>query len=190
MSSSRFTRPLLLFLFVALLSIVPRAARAEIVHGFLTARPDYPASDIGALPGESFDFDTQTIVRWDSAGADLTIFQQDIFTPRPWFFGAQGAARITRRLAVSLEDLLVAPESGYHGAVVIELGVYVIKTNGGDHGESVFAKFRVHRIAAPWLGHCCFVTIEYYVQLNGSRNLNPLVPVEETTWGRVKALYQ
>ena len=193
MSSSRFTRPLLLFLFVTLLSTIPRPARAEIVHGFLTAHVDI--SIIGGLIhyncGTAWDFSAQTTVRWDSAGADLT-FGQVVNNLQIWRFSSLGGSGILRT-STPLEALALAPEGGYsEGHTIVVYGVYVIKTGGvGGHGESLFAKFRVHELRTPSMGGaCCHLTIEFYVQLDHSRNLDQRVPVEQSTWGRVKALYQ
>ena len=187
MSSSRFTSPLTLVVFVALLSIVPRAARAEIVHGFLTGQPDFFRIPGHIACGEAFDFSTQTVVRWDSAGADLCFWAPPT-NPSRWVFDPLNGAGLQRVHPTSFEALLVAPELGYSSSTQrIELNaVYVIKTGGGSHGEAIFAKFRVH----VFVVFGSSVTIEYLVQLDHSRNLDPLVPVEQSTWGRVKALYQ
>ncbi len=182
MSSSRLTRPLLLFLFLALLSTAPHAARAEIVHGFLTARPDYfPGCCIGC--GEAFDFSAQTIVRHDAAGADLCFFEPANNIDF-WEFLSLGGSGIQRAArGESLGGLMLAPEGGYKARknIVLE-GVYVILT-----GDGLYAKLGVHETS---MTICCHLTIEFYVQLDGTRNLDQRVPVEQSTWGRVKALYQ
>ena len=185
MLSVRFTRSLLLFLFVALLSTVPRPARSEIVHGFLKALGGIGGEGpFYVIPLEAFDFSTQTVVHFDSTGADLCFFEP-VNKAGIWYFRPL-AAGLIRVYPTSLEALLLAPEGVYspHSRKIELNGIYVILT-----GDGLYAKFRVHEWGNGFLAGCCSVTIEYYVQLDGSRNLDPLVPVEPTTWGRVKALY-
>ena len=187
MSSSRFIHPLFLIVFLALLSTAPRPARSELVHGFLKARPDveWAGGIFFMVCGEAFDFSAQTIVRHDSAGADLCFFSPVNFSIR-WKFLAL-AAGLQRVHPTSLEALLLAPEGGYGGGLlqIIPNGVYVVLTDDG-----FYAKFRVHEFGNGLLAGCCSITIEYYVQTDGTRNLDSSVLVHTSTWGRVKALYQ
>ena len=182
--SSRLTSPLL-FLFVALLSTVPRPASSELVHGFLKAYPDIEAlgSTLYVTCGEAFDFSSQTIVRHDSPGADLCFFAW-VQYPSPWIFKPL-AVGLRLETDTSLEDLLVAPVSGYSNTRYWDIRVGDVYTVSTDDG--FYAKFRVHSGGPPI---CCSITIEYYVQMDGSRNLDQQVPAHSTTWGRVKALYQ
>jgi len=39
------------------------------------------------------------------------------------------------------------------------------------------------------LGGAAQITAGYCIQMDGSRNLDTVLPVEQTTWGRIKARY-
>jgi len=82
----------------------------------------------------------------------------------------------------SYEELTTAPEdsNAYFTAVVpYPFQVYVVMTNEGH-----YAKLR-----GVDLGPGGDFTFEYSYQDNGTRVLVGGVPTEETTWGRVKSLY-
>jgi hypothetical protein len=53
-------------------------------------------------------------------------------------------------------------------------------------GDGFYLKFVVRRFQPLGGG----LLIEYYVQMDGSNNLDDFVAVRPTTWGRVKALYR
>jgi hypothetical protein len=86
----------------------------------------------------------------------------------------------------TLEDLSVAPEKlqGPYGGYGFDVGpgVYVIKTSDG-----LYVKFDN---LSYILNNTYYVTLEYYVQTDGTPNFGPSVAVQPTTWGRVKALYR
>jgi hypothetical protein len=91
-----------------------------------------------------------------------------------------GSARITLSDS-SYESLVEAPEDStlYVEFIGVFLGeAYVIRTREGH-----YAKFRIPITPGPGL-------IEYTYQDDGSRALAEPVAVEETTWGRIKALYE
>jgi hypothetical protein len=58
-------------------------------------------------------------------------------------------------------------------------GTYIVRTIDG-----LYAKFQM----LTWDPYG-LADFEYYVQMDGSRNLDSSVPTRRTTWGRLKALY-
>jgi hypothetical protein len=85
----------------------------------------------------------------------------------------------------TVENITYAPPdiSSYGFDVAPILGqAYVLMT-----GDGFYVKFAVRQLE-PY----AHLAIEYYVQMDGTNNLNDdlIVAVQETTWGRVKSLYR
>ena len=81
----------------------------------------------------------------------------------------------------TLEGVEWAPEDSTAYACeqwVSESTVYVIRTVDGVYAKFVFTDFRTNQYQ-----------IEYVVQTDGSRRLGG-VPVDESTWGEIKAKYE
>ena len=81
----------------------------------------------------------------------------------------------------SYEDVTTAPEDSslYSDYVWVLSGkTYILQTR-----ESHYVKLRVIYNGQP-------VIFEYTYQDDGSRDLVGPVPIEKTTWGRIKALYE
>ncbi|MBP2680191.1 MAG: hypothetical protein H6Q78_54 [Candidatus Krumholzibacteriota bacterium] len=143
-----------------------RRGFADLVHG------------IGPLSEGGWDFSESTSVdpKFDS-NTDLTLVY--VVDPpigsRAW--GLNGAVIVM--VDSSFVELTTAPEDTalYDWDWPAVLGeTYVIRTT-----ERHYAKFRILNLIIP--------TIEYVYQPDGSRMLAEGVPVEATTWGRVKSLY-
>ena len=162
--------------------------RAEVVHGFADLF-DYRGSggDITA----AIDFSTQELFRVDSTNsqhADLVAVIPEngdpcnCFTSLMSFNGATG-----RQVAdTTLYDLTTAPELPYCCFSRPELDVtYVLRTADG-----LYVKFAVLSFGADDLCVAGGATIEFFVQTDGSPYFGSFVPVESSTWGRVKALYR
>ncbi len=82
----------------------------------------------------------------------------------------------------SYEELMTAPEDSteyFAWVVPCPAGVYVVQTNEGH-----YAKIRPMDLNASWE-----FTFEYSYQDDGTPILVDGVPTEQTTWGRIKSLY-
>jgi hypothetical protein len=160
-------------------SVVP--GRCEVIHGIAglnTAIIDfYP---YGLINDESFDFSTQTVVPTDTGD----LFWKMDEKGDPWLVLRQCYAT---RVPGPLGSLQVAP-SPIGGPLLGELrydngpGIYVIQTSDG-----LYVKFRC---LGYIFDNIYFLKVEYYVQTDGSPSFGPVVAVEPTTWGKVKALYR
>ncbi|MCH7548850.1 MAG: hypothetical protein IH969_04820 [Candidatus Krumholzibacteriota bacterium] len=172
---SRFI--LRLFCVTLLLSAVHASpSRSELVHGFF--KLGY--STIYDVCINAFDFSTQTRVGPSSDKADLC-YEQSVNTNYQVWWPLHGTT-ITASLS-PLEGISVAPEGPYlYFDESLLLGrTYVLLT-----GDGLYAKLAVRGINFEGFN----VTFEYYVQMDGTRNLDTVLPVEPTTWGQVKALYR
>ncbi len=136
-------------------------------------------SGIGVLYQGGWDFsEQQTVHSMFDPATDLSIVLVVDPPFGPWQFGENGA-RITEVPDSNFAELTTAPEDStrYLWELPALVGVtYVIRTI-----EHCYAKYRILSIYPP--------AIEYAFQDNGSRVLDPGVPVEPTTWGRIKELY-
>jgi hypothetical protein len=130
----------------------------------------------GLINDESFDFSTQTVA--SVTDGDLA-----------WEMDMRGLVALHFRdcygtiVQTPLADLDLAPPLPNRiGSGLDRTGTYVIRTSDG-----LYAKLR---ILGYVLDGVLFLTIEYYVQTDGSPSFEPLLPVKTTTWGSVKALYR
>ncbi len=142
--------------------IIPFAANAEIVHGF------------GHCGLGGWDFSDSAAV--DLYEGDLSIVYV-VDPPIGYWMSATNGAAVTMVSDSTLEELTTAPQDPslydiFLPALLME--TYVIRTV-----EGYYAKFRIFLyLPAP--------TFEYYYQPNGSR----VLPVEQSSWGQIKALYR
>ena len=175
------------FLCLVLLSAVligTGPARCEVIHGFVELRPTYIAS-VGLGHDEAFDFLTQTIVLASSPSSDLSYGEDEDGRTELQMRESHG-----HHVDTALELLEVAPDlpDWFYGPPVLLTGTYVVRT-----ADNLYVKFAVREFN-DGLGEndkgCCNLIVEYYVQMDGSPNFDPLLPVRPTTWGKVKALYR
>jgi hypothetical protein len=167
---------------LAFLFLLPTRLRAEVIHGVQLIRATEVA-EYGALWDEALDLSTQSVVSAHSELWDLA-FGIDI----RWNNGLNCRACNGAEVDGSLESITVAPEhlSSFGSRRIDTFTLdqcYVIKTSDG-----LYAKFRV--MGFDMDGYCCSITVDYYVQMDGSPSFAPALPVEPATWGRVKALYR
>jgi hypothetical protein len=165
---------------VLLLSATGGPARPEVVHGSATVW--FYAFNFS---GQAIDFDTQTLVSYWADDGDLGVYVSEDQCIAD--YGLLNGARAKSIPGIALEALTVAPPLPYGASVQLVLDrTHVVLTNGG-----VYAKFafRTIEVGCPRVFRADAV-IEYYVQTDGSPNFGPTVPVESTTWGRLKALYR
>jgi hypothetical protein len=102
--------------------------------------------------------------------------------PIGWVVGGWGYHSVLFVANRALGDVSQAPVDSLLYSSELEVllnGVYVVRTIDG-----LYAKFQMLR----WdpAGAADF---EYYVQMDGSTNLDSTIPVCSTTWGRLKTLY-
>jgi hypothetical protein len=167
-------------------ALFPPAVRAEIIHGFQVLQPTW-VQDHGSIFGEyGFDFSTQTIVPLNSGSADVYCFEY-YRNGSEWVASKDGNGVV---VIDSLENVKLAPKvlstGEFEGQVEFQGQVYdpytfVFRTNDG-----LYAKFAVRSVSTV----CCGISIEYYLQTDGTRSFDPEVAVEASTWGRVKALFR
>lgn len=177
-------RSRLLLFVVAITSTIP--ARGAVVHGFKEIQPNYLSSLPGLVSTDAFDFSAQAIVDHLSTNADLS-YQEMQNHPGDWdFFDFSGIVTVPN---TTLEQIQQAPVDGYVFDNDARIGrSYVAKTTDG-----LYAKFRITEFNDGLGGDdkgCCSIVIEYYVQMDGTPTFGPALPVDQTTWGRVKALYR
>ena len=141
-------------------------AHAELKHGY---------TDIYV----GFDFSTQLVV------ADVTDDKCDLCIYHVFMIGeriytGENASLITTIVNASLNDVTEAPVDSelYSGDAIPWINAaYVVHTSDG-----YYAKFIM---TGKWPSGI----IEYWVQMDGSGNLDHTVPVEKSSWGRIKALF-
>jgi hypothetical protein len=154
---------------VVLMLLAPPAAHAELVHGF------------GSFNNGGFDFSAQEYVTDIDGPFDVWLI--DIFDPPiGWVLGGYTDNSIRYHSGVELDDITEAPEDPASYTLFLGVwtdGVYIIRTLDG-----LYAKLRM-TAWAPW-GPADF---EYYVQMDGSTDLDSSIAVVPTTWGSIKALY-
>jgi hypothetical protein len=161
----RFCHKFLILLF-GLSHTICLSVSADIIHGICTPM-------LGA-----FDFEKQVSVHWLHPDADLS-GGYVVDPPLGHLAWGLNGALLVMVADSTFEELSLAPEdsSVYSTDLRGHVGIpYVIRTIGGH-----YAKFR---FTDP-----TFNTIEYAYQSDGSRLLVCPTPGEETTWGRIKALY-
>jgi len=154
------------------------AIRAEVIHGFHALESTYDAY-YGNWSNDSFDFLTQAIVPFTSESADV-YYGEEAHGGTYYMMGKNCTGGAVEG---KLEDLTVAPE--LVGAFTLD-AFWIDRTFVVRTGDNIYAKFAVRSIDSSG----DIITIEYYVQTDGSPNFGPLVAVQSTTWGRVKALYR
>ncbi|MBI4721089.1 MAG: HmuY family protein [Chitinivibrionia bacterium] len=152
---------------VLLLIACVAPASGEIVKGY------------GTLDQGCWDFSKEKSVRdWDP-GADACIAY--IIDPPIGFMVATANYATVAVIDSAFDDVTTAPEdsSAYvYDYLAFDFVTYVVHT-----AEGHYAKFHI-------LQFIPLVIIEYAYQSDGSRNLDTSVPVDATSWGRIKALYQ
>jgi hypothetical protein len=169
----RYTFPALL----VILSVVPASGHTETIHGTTTLLSTYIEA-YGYGSDDGFDFATQSIMSWTtSADSDLS-FSLDVFDENPAIALKNCLGTVAD---VSLEALAEAPEEM---APLGGLNVQLNQTTVVKTADNIYVKFAARSLPGY------YIEIEYYVQNDGSRSFGPLLAVEPTTWGRVKALYR
>jgi hypothetical protein len=150
---------------LVLVSVSP--ASAELIHGFVD------------LMSGGFDFSAQQTTH-DFGLADAAVL--NVFDPplgwRIAGFQEHGVLAVPE----GLDSVTVAPADTllYGDLLQISAGVtYVVRCRDG-----LYAKFEV-QVWEPWVT----AQIEYYVQMDGTADLDNTVVVEDLSWGRIKALY-
>ena len=98
----------------------------------------------------------------------------------PYFLTTNGSARVAPGPAgVAYEDILEAPVDPSQYVQILQVFTgesYVVFTLEGH-----YAKLRVTQLGT--------LTFEYVYQDDGSRVLDPDVPVQASSWSQIKALY-
>lgn len=142
-------------------------SRAELAHGTVDLRE-------GGL-----DFSELQLVEFGSPAADLgLIYVVDPPLGYRFWTGWNGSFIMTADS--TLEEITAAPEDDAlydQDAVPVVGQAYIVKASDG-----FYAKFALREFSRD-------VLIEYYVQLDGTNVLIDAVPLQQTTWGRIKALY-
>jgi hypothetical protein len=158
---------LLLTQVVVLLAIVPQSARGKIHTG------------LGRLEGWDFSDSTVASTEWDiDLMVVLQLAEHATSAGIYWIVAPNGVALMPSDS--TYEVLTMAPEypSGYLGALnMVPYRTWVCRTR-----EGCFAKFQ-------FLGES-IVEFEYTYQDNGTRYFRDGVPVADTTWGKIKELFQ
>ena len=140
---------------------------AELKHGY---------TDIYV----GFDFSTQLVVPdVTDDKCDLCIYH--VFMIGTRLYSCENNSLITTIDGVSLSDVAQAPTDNQQyicDAIPSVDDVYVIHTSDGYYAKFVLSEnWHVDGI------------IEYWVQMDGSGNLDHTVPVEKSSWGKIKALF-
>jgi hypothetical protein len=158
--------------------ILAGPAAAELHTGFALIPPG-PArdfSDSTTVVPPSGDLYWITLIQQHTTGAtEGSAFPNYFLTNAP-------AVIAYSPMDSSYAELTTAPvePSAYSESVeIFSYGVYVIRTQEGH-----YAKLRMESLGGGGM------TIEYTYQDDGSLVLVRTVPVESSTWGRVKALYR
>jgi hypothetical protein len=174
------SRKLVGFCLAVAILIPTRPVRAEVIHGTVSLHPTYVMGWPDPMYWhDGFDFETQTVVVYTTESSDLSWGEttpdgEALFFPH----NADGIVHVP----TPLTQLETAPTiaAGFSSAQNVNpTAVYVMRTGSGH-----YVKFAQHFPDESDL------TIEYYVQMDGSRNFGPTVAVQPTTWGKVKALYR
>ena len=168
------SRMLVLLIFVLIVTIAP-PARGTVHEGLATLREgegwDFSAASLSPLDGVSSE---STDLAYGASGKTWPV--------SPWVFGTLQLHCGIAHERWAYDQLLAAPlrsEAHYSkSSPAVAGGVYVVITC-----EDHYAKFRVLTVGAE-------VVIEYAYQDDGSRVLDSGVPVEQQTWGAIKALFE
>lgn len=168
-------RPVSCVFLSVLMLMVASSSYSTVSHGTATLLPYYmPGCDCGW--DQAVDFSAQTIVSKSSASADLAFeFTAQHGTP-VW---SPLHTTTFYYLTDTIESLLSVPATGDFYDKIQPTGTFVMKTS-----ENLWVKFTVRGSTGT------DVIIEYYLQPDGSRYFGPLLAVEPSTWGSVKALYR
>jgi hypothetical protein len=169
------------FLLLASAGFSPLSSRGDVIHGFQTLSPTY-VQDQGSIFGEyGLDFATQTVVPLSSGSADIYFFEY-YRNGQEWVATKNGHGG---DVETPLVDLTTAPEVLSWGE--LESPAPLDRTFVVKSGDGLYAKFAVRTVDSEG---CCSVSIEYYIQTDGTPYFGPALAVEASTWGRVKALYR
>jgi len=168
------SRMLVLLIFVLIVTIAP-PARGTVHEGLATLKE-----------GEGWDFSASSLSPLDgllSQFTDLAYGRSEQAHPEPpWVFGTLEVDCGIAHERWAYDQLLLAPlrTEAHYGmsSPVLAGGVYVLITR-----ENHYVKFRVLHIGPE-------VVIEYAYQDDGSRVLDSRVPVDEQTWGAIKAVFE
>ena len=158
---------------LVVLSSFASTARAALVHGDVNIAVD------------GFDFSEQRLVPSGGNSEEMDLMYAVVVSPPlgPMFYTGINYSYILAVPDSTLDQVTVAPEdsSVYSMDAVPVLGrTYIVKTSDG-----FYAKFALREFTPDIV-----VRIEYYVQMDGTNNLDTTtVPVEQVTWGQIKALY-
>jgi hypothetical protein len=159
---------------VVFLPFFPQTASSELIHG--TARL-YLDADLGC--DQAIDFSTQTLVGCHTAEADFTYYSS-LQHPEQLEFGVYYPGGWMVTVDTPFEDVSIASLIGSIDQRVMLNRTYIIRTK-----DPLYAKLVVRSI-----NEGLTVDVEYVVQTDGTRVLGPALPVEQTTWGKIKALYR
>ena len=119
----------------------------------------------------------QTVVDWDPSADACILYVVD--PPLGYMVTAAGYGAISV-VDSAFDDVTSAPTDS--SAWVFDYPAFTFVTYVVRTAENHYAKFRlVDGVVIP--------TIEYAYQPDGSMNLDTGVPVEATTWGSIKELY-
>lgn len=152
------------------------SSRAVVLHGTLTLFPWYmPGCECGW--DQAIDFSANSIVSKNSGAANLAFH----FTPQNGtpYWSPDHFVTFYYLPNSTIESLESVPATGTADGEIHPTGTYVMKTS-----ENFWVKFTVRGSDGD------NVHIEYYLQFDGTRYFGPLVAVEPSTWGKVKALYR
>ena len=156
---------------LSLILITGRPAWADLAHGFTD------------LAGAEFDLGTQI-----SYPPPVTDYPGDIsygivveppLGPQLLMWWGGGILAVPN---TPVENITAAPTdaNAYHSNEPSEPGMaFVVRT-----GDGFYAKL----VVRAWLPNS--VVIEYWVQMDGTNDLDDVVAVMPSTWGSVKALYR
>jgi hypothetical protein len=157
-----------------ILAATPELPRADLTHGFVN------------LVNGGFDFSTRTQY---AGGVDyIDVAWCVVLDPplgdRLCMWNGSGILAVPDS---AVEDITHAPpESTLYSpdANPVPGQAYVVRT-----GDGFYAKFAVREFIKTADAHS--LLIEYFVQMDGTNHLDDdiIVAVQQTTWGRVKALY-
>jgi hypothetical protein len=153
-------------------ALAPGTARADLARGTVD------------LSWGGFDFTTQTQNPLYTPDRDISwcIIVEPPLGDRFCLWNGAGILAVADS---AVENITYAPPditSYDFDAIPVNEQAYVLMT-----GDGFYVKFAVRQFQ-PY-GQ---LTIEYFVQMDGTNNLNDdlIVAVQETTWGRVKSLYR
>jgi len=156
------------------------SVRAEIIHGIVALHPTYVMGWPDPMVWhDGFDFETQSVVVYTTDSSDLSWSEVVPDAEATLFPHNAAGIQVVNVPLDELDAAPVIPADYFAERLVSPTAVYVMRT-----GQGHYVKFAQH---FPDKGD---LTIEYYVQMDGSPNFGPALPVQPTTWGRVKALYR